>query len=175
LVPVQSFTDFSGTDRSVGQELEIYSYAYSTGTNVTPAVTGSVVGAGAVQIILPNVTATFAPADDIYVGAPPGVPAPSSISVAASHASMATNGAGLHLQGGSSLLFSGNTFGDLLAPNQYAVQVDVPSVSYSSVLLQDNNFAAFSNAAVHFSSGTGSGLGPAIEFIGNIGYRSHFR
>jgi hypothetical protein len=88
----------------------------------------------------------------------------------ASSAQKAQDGDGLHLQGGSSLLFSGNHFGGSTSSNVNSVEVDLNNVAYQNVQLVDNNLITTTRhgSAVLFvpTSAATSGL----SFSGNVGF-----
>jgi hypothetical protein len=128
---------------------------------------------------------TFAPADSLYVGTPSTpqpvtvgtpqpVPYPSGIVVTGTTASQASNGAGLHLQGGGALLFMGNRFGAPGAQNLNGVQIDTSAVSYLGVVLQKNDLQYNMSSPLFFNNAlqTPPTPGPPVVLsLGqNVGY-----
>jgi Pectate lyase superfamily protein len=168
LILVQTFNDAGPiTDNSIGNDIELFSYAWST--SLAPTISVSASGAGSYTITVPNATSTFAPVDGMYVGST-SASGPTGVTVADSSAINATYGAGAHLQGGSGLLFLGNSFGDAIMQNMNAIQIDVPSVTYSETQFHDNNLANSSGPAVVFNPALGTAIGQNIRFSGNFAY-----
>jgi hypothetical protein len=136
LVPPQMFNNYVGgvasTDYSIGPDLELYAYNWSNNPTISVATTGS-----GFTVTHPNVSSTFAPADGIYVGAPTGS-TPRSIAVTGTSSERAQNGIGLHLQGGTTMLFNGNHLGGAAGQNLVGVQVERLGVSYQNVQIRDN-------------------------------------
>jgi hypothetical protein len=169
LIPVQSFNDHGPiVNNSIGNDIELFSYAW--GSTVTPAISVSTAGSGPLTITVPNVVSTFSPADGVYVGSP-STSSPSNIAITGSSGINAANGAGLHVQGGASMVFTNNTFGDVSSPDEYAVQVDTSAVSYTGIQFQNNSFAnATVMPPVYFNPALGTTTGQVIRFSGNLGY-----
>jgi hypothetical protein len=189
LVPLQTYATSVvgavGPDASIGPDIELYSYAW--GSSVTPQVTvTSYVNGPYVKLLgIAGPMSTFAPADSLYVGTPSTpqpvtvgtpqpVPYPSGIVVTGTTASQASNGAGLHLQGGGALLFMGNRFGAPGAQNLNGVQIDTSAVSYLGVVLQKNDLQYNMSSPLFFNNAlqTPPTPGPPVVLsLGqNVGY-----
>jgi hypothetical protein len=175
LVPVQVFNDSPApttTHASIGQDVELYAFQYTKGATISVSPTG---GSGA-TLSLPGIATTFAPGDGTYVGSPGASSTPDDVIVlgGASNVAVASNstiyGAGLHLQGGSSLLFGGNNFASTPSagtptPTLYGVQVEAAS-TYRAVQVLGNNLGA---APIYFHPSPTSFPSPALYISGNAG------
>jgi hypothetical protein len=171
LVPVQVFSDLNSSGMivshaSIGSELETYSYQWGAYPTIS---TSTSVGSG-ITVSVPNVVSTYSPADGVYVGAPIGT-TPSNVAVSASNAEKAQDGNGLHLQGGSALLFSGNHFGGSASNNVNSVEVDLSGITYQNVQLQNNNLITTTRhgMAVFFNPATATNFG-GLAFDSNLGF-----
>jgi hypothetical protein len=173
VVPVEQFSNYldgqvTNVNYSIGPDIEILAYEWGGLSPPTIAVSSGSVGA---VLSLPNVNSTFMPADALYVGTTgtsSGPVAPSDVSVVGTTAFGATNGAGLHLQGGSSVLFSADVFGSATAPNLYGVQLDESSgFLYADAQVQDSILSGTS-ANVYLNPSTSTLVG--VLFTNNIGY-----
>jgi hypothetical protein len=116
---------------------------------------------------------TFAPADSIYVGAPNGISVatpPSNITVIGVTAYGATNGAGLHLQGGSAQRFLNNRFGSRANPNLYGIQIDDSSAVYNATQIQRNDVTNNNPSASPIFLNPGPTPSPGLLLSENVGF-----
>jgi hypothetical protein len=96
---------------------------------------------------------------------------PANVTFTASNAESAQNGNGLHLQGGTAMLFSGNHFGGSTSQNLNGVQVDWSGFAYSNVQVRHNNVITTrrSGVPVLFNPTPGYPTG-GIAFSDNAGF-----
>jgi hypothetical protein len=153
LVPVQVFEDDLITTRfthySIGVDLELISFEWGS-----TAPTFSASSTGGTNIALVGISATPMPADGMYSGLPPtisGLLPPSDITGDQTVGFGASNGAGLHLQGAASTMFTRSKFGNAASPNQYGVEVETAGTTYSDTQIQGSDLTGNSLAAISFS------------------------
>jgi hypothetical protein len=143
ILPVAQFKNYledtvTQVNFSIGPDIELFSYLWG-GSGPTISASSS----GGASLTLLSVGPTFMPADAIAVGtsgSASGPVAPADVTIAGSAGFGATNGAGLHILGGSSILVAGNTLGSQGSPNSYGIQLDATSgMSYAGVQVRANN------------------------------------
>jgi hypothetical protein len=172
LIPVEQFSDsLYGsapiTGYSIGGDIEVYSYAWGS---LTPAfsVTSTPLGA---TLSLPGTVSTPSPADGAYIGSPTNVApvGPSDVTLDQTAAYGATNGSGLHLQGGTAMLLTRSRFGDSIKQNASGVRVDDSGFAYSDTQIQGNNLTGNIGQPLYFS-GAGASPGANLSISNNAGY-----
>ncbi len=168
LAAPQSFNDYNGAatvDYSIGPDIELYSYKW--GTSLTPIISsGATTGTG-IQVVVAN-GSRFAPGDGIYVGSPTGS-GPRNVTVTSSFAEQSPSGVGLHLQGGSAMIFNDNHFGGAESANQYGAEIDLSGVTYGNVQLQGNNMTHAQTGPILFNPSIAALPVGTFAFSGNLG------
>jgi hypothetical protein len=172
IVPVAQFKNYlqdipGQVNFSIGPDIELFSYQWGSGG---PTISASSTGGATLTLL--GVGPTFMPADAITIGttgSASGPVAPADITVAGSAGFGATNGAGLHLQGGSALLIAGNAFGNQSMPNQYGIELDSGSgMSYAGVQVRANNLSHNSLGGFQFVPSVP--LGASVTINDNVNF-----
>jgi hypothetical protein len=183
LVPLQSYIDVPSSTAtpvihySIGPDIELYSYQALANS---PTIAVSPMTGSGIKLSLPNSIptgsspATFSPGDGIYVGIPSGSSTPYDITGVGVDSSYAEHGAGLHLQGGSAMTFTGNNLGGIPQTNSlYGVFVEL-GATYSAVLVQNNDLAVPSPVGSYypvFYNGTPTAFSAnSLNLSDNVGY-----
>jgi hypothetical protein len=162
---------------SIGPNIELYSYQVISNS---PTIAVSPMTGSGVTLSLPNLvpspsaSATFAPGDGLYVGMPSGSSTPYDITAVGVGSEFSEHGAGLHLQGGSAMTFTGNNFAGIPQTNSlYGVLVEL-GATYSAVQVQNNDVSVPSPVGSYypvFFNGTPTAFSAnSLTFSDNVGY-----
>jgi Pectate lyase superfamily protein len=170
IIAPQQFADYNGsqtTHYSIGPDLELYSF--QVGPTLTPSISATATPTSGIHVSVASGGTTFLPGDGIYVGSPTGT-GPRNVVVFSTTAQRASSGVGLHLQGGSTLLFDSNHFGGAENLNVYGLQIDLTGLSYNDVQIQNNNLTNSATSAVNFNPNLAAVSPGEFSFSDNLGF-----
>jgi hypothetical protein len=171
LIPLEVFSDYLNLpvqSFSIGSNIELYTYQWGT---AAPTFSVSSTSTGA-TLSLPGTVSTPSPADALYIGSPGtinGPLPPADVTVDQTAGLGATNGAGLHLQGGSAILITRSRLGDPISQNENGIEVDTSGPAYSDTQVQGNNLTGNTGQNLYFTS-TGSAPAGNLTLLSNVGY-----